>query len=91
MTQRDPNAVVASVRQSEPLTFPKRANTAPSNIVELLDRIITSTPNTVRAVVGIVVVITIISGMLWLLNADLTAGPVTITGHETGKTTRAER
>jgi hypothetical protein len=91
VTRRYPNAAVASVPESQPPSYAKRTSTAPSNIVELLDRIVTSTPNTVRAVTGIVVVITVISGMLWLLNADLTAGPVTITGHETGKTTGAER
>jgi hypothetical protein len=91
VTHRYPNAIEASPEESALLPGPKRAASAPSSIVELLERIVTSTPNTVRAVAGIVVVITVIGGMLWLLNADLTAGPVTITGHETSKTTGTER
>jgi hypothetical protein len=47
-------------------------------IAGLLTTIVTSWPNTMRAVLCIVVM----AAVLWWLNADLSAGPVSITGRD---------
>ncbi|NBH07228.1 hypothetical protein [Amycolatopsis sp. SID8362] len=53
------------------------------NVVGLIEKIITSTPNTLRTVLVILLVIGAVVGGLWLLRADFTAGPISITGRET--------
>lgn len=52
------------------------------NLVGLLEKIVTSTPNTMRTVVMILLVIGAIVGGLWLLKANLTAGPISVVGRE---------
>jgi uncharacterized protein GlcG (DUF336 family) len=52
------------------------------HLIGLLEKIVTSTPNCVRAVVSIVLLIAVVVGGLWLLNADLKVGPVGVTGRE---------
>jgi hypothetical protein len=53
-----------------------------SNVIGLIEKIVTSTPNTLRAILLIVLLIGAVVGGLWLLKADLTAGPLSITGRE---------
>ncbi|WP_410632563.1 hypothetical protein [Amycolatopsis sp. cmx-4-83] len=53
------------------------------NVVRLIEKIVTSTPNTLRTVLVILLVIGAVVGGLWLLRADFTAGPISITGRET--------
>jgi len=48
----------------------------------LLTTIVTSWPNTIRTLVITVVVILVVAFVLWWLKADLTAGPVSVTGHD---------
>jgi hypothetical protein len=53
-----------------------------NGVVWLIEKIITSTPNTLRTIMVILLLIGAVVGGLWLLNANLTAGPITITGRE---------
>uniref|UniRef100_UPI003F494048 hypothetical protein n=1 Tax=Amycolatopsis sp. CA-082387 TaxID=3239918 RepID=UPI003F494048 len=53
-----------------------------AGLIGLLEKIVTSTPNCVRAVASIVLLAVVAIGGLWLLNADLKVGPVDITGRE---------
>ena len=57
------------------------------NVFGLLEKIVTSTPNTVRALVIALLLIAAAAGSLWLLKADLTVGPVSVTGRETSEVT----
>ncbi|MFE5565937.1 hypothetical protein ACFQ68_13205 [Amycolatopsis japonica] len=52
-------------------------------VIGLIEKIITSTPNTVRAVLAILLMIAAVVSGLWLLKANLTAGPISVTGRET--------
>lgn len=52
------------------------------SVIELVEKIVTSTPNTCRTVLAIVLVLGVVIGGLWLLNANLTAGPISVTGRE---------
>lgn len=54
-----------------------------NGVVGLIEKIITSTPNTLRTILVILLLIGAVVGGLWLLKANLTAGPITITGRET--------
>ncbi len=58
-----------------------------SNVVGLIEKIITSTPNTLRTVLVILLLIGAMVGGLWLLKANLTAGPISITGRENSAVT----
>lgn len=53
------------------------------SVVELLEKIVTSTPNTCRTVFAIVLVIGVVIVGLWVLNANLTAGPISVIGRNT--------
>ncbi|HEY3481138.1 MAG TPA: hypothetical protein VGL02_19780 [Streptomyces sp.] len=53
-----------------------------NSVIGLIEKIITSTPNTLRTVLVILLLIGAVVGGLWLLRANLTAGPITITGRE---------
>ncbi len=52
-------------------------------VIGLIEKIITSTPNTVRAVAVILLMIGAMVGGLWLLKANLTAGPISVVGRDT--------
>ncbi|WP_337824678.1 hypothetical protein [Amycolatopsis sp. A1MSW2902] len=78
-TSRHHGHMTARSAEGDAAPTPPAAST---NGLQLLERIVTSTPNTVRAVAAIVVVIAVLGSTLWLLNADLTAGPVKVTGRE---------
>lgn len=53
-----------------------------SNITTLIEKIITSTSNTLRTLLIVVLLIAAVVGGLWLLRANLSVGPVSITGRE---------
>ncbi|WP_326957604.1 hypothetical protein [Amycolatopsis sp. NBC_01286] len=52
------------------------------NVIGLIEKIVTSTPNTLRTVLAIVFVIVTVAFCLWVLKANLTAGPISVTGRE---------
>lgn len=54
-----------------------------NGIIGLIEKIITSTPNTLRTILLTVLLIGAVVGGLWLLQANLTVGPVSVTGRET--------
>jgi hypothetical protein len=56
---------------------------AGGHMVGLIEKIVTSTPNCVRAVVSIMLLIAVMVAGLWLLNANLNLGPFGVTGRET--------
>jgi hypothetical protein len=66
-------------RRARPSTAGRHDQDPRPNVITLLDRVITSTPNTVRVLVIIVVIVTVMVGGLWVLHANLTAGSVSIT------------
>lgn len=51
-------------------------------VIGLIEKIITSTPNTARAVLAILLVIAALVTGLWLLKANLTAGPISVVGRD---------
>lgn len=53
-----------------------------TSMIGLIEKIITSTPNMLRTVAAIVLLLGAVIGGLWLLDANLTAGPVRIVGRE---------
>ncbi|MFF1608221.1 hypothetical protein ACFVYA_10610 [Amycolatopsis sp. NPDC058278] len=53
-----------------------------TGIIGLIEKIITSTPNTLRTILITVLVIAAVVGGLWVLRANLTVGPVSVTGRE---------
>lgn len=55
---------------------------AGGNLIGLIEKIITSTPNCVRAVVSIVLLVGVAVVGLWWLNADVRIGPFDLTGRE---------
>lgn len=52
------------------------------NITALIEKIITSTPNTLRTLLIMLLLIITVIGGAWLLRADLNVGPVSITGRQ---------
>ena len=54
-----------------------------NNVIGLIEKIVTSTPNTLRTILMILLVIGALVGGLWLLKANMTAGPISITSRET--------
>jgi hypothetical protein len=55
---------------------------AGGHLIGLIEKIVTSTPNCVRAVVSIMLLIAIVVAGLWLLNANVKFGPFGVTGRE---------
>jgi hypothetical protein len=51
-------------------------------VIGLIEKIITSTPNTLRTVLAIVLVIGAVVFGLWVLKANLTAGPISVTSRD---------
>jgi hypothetical protein len=58
------------------------------NITALIEKIITSTPNTLRTLLIVLLLIITVVGGLWLLRADVSVGPVSITGRQPAATPR---
>jgi hypothetical protein len=53
-----------------------------NGIVALIEKIVSSTPNTLRTLLIALLLIAAVVGGLWLLRANLSVGPVSITGRE---------
>jgi hypothetical protein len=56
--------------------------TSGSTVAGLVEKIVTSTPNTCRTLLVVLLVCGGVFGGLWLLRANLTAGPISITGRD---------